>query len=418
MPQAFLLAVGSELLLPGREDTNTVFLRHRLLELGIHTAGILVVPDREEALLRAFAHAAGEADLIVTTGGLGPTEDDLTRQALARHLRRSMRYDPSTGERLEAFFKARGREIPEACHRQALVPSGFTPLPNSCGTAPGLWGEDAEKTFLLLPGPPREMEPMFEQEAAPRLRERMNLGPVRRRHLRVSGLPEPTVDELAAPIYQSYRDIDTTILCQPGDVELLLVARSPEAELDRLSAELEKVLAPHVYSREGLPLEAVVGNILSAQNQTLAVAESCTGGLLAKRLTDTPGSSTWFLGGAICYHNDLKVSFAGVPGEILEKHGAVSQATAAAMAVGIRRATGASAGVGITGVAGPGGGTPDKPVGLVWVGVCVGEKILVKKHIFHGGRALIRSQAAQAALSLLRRNLLTPADSPARESEA
>lgn len=408
---AFLIAVGSELLSPGREETNSVFLRSRLYDLGIPVEGVAVVSDDEMALARLLECAARKCSLVIMTGGLGPTEDDVTKKAVARFLKRSLRYDEGVKDRLENFYSARKMKMPENNLRQALVPMGSRILPNRDGTAPGIALEERGVLYLLLPGPPREMQPMFEEQVVPLLRQRFAPPAIVQRHLRLAGIPESAADQAAAPVYKKYKDVQTTILCKPGDIELIFTARGEteaSVELDKLVGEIQAALGEYIYSVTGKPLEAVLGDLLQGRGLTLCVAESCTGGLLAKRLTDVPGSSAYFLGGAVCYSNALKTSMAGVPPEILEKSGAVSSTTAAGLAAGIRQRTGADASIAITGIAGPEGGTPEKPVGLVYIAAIVGEKLVVKKFHFHGDRDRVRQQSVQMAMEILRRLLLNP----------
>lgn len=409
MIRAHLVAVGTELLLPGRQDTNSIWLRDRLLDLGVQVGGVSVVGDEEAALGRVLESALREARLVVVTGGLGPTEDDITRKAVARYLRRPLRYDEGVRQGLERFFEERGRRMPENCLRQALVPAEARVLPNRVGTAPGLALEVKGALLVLLPGPPREMRPLFDEQVAPLLGRRFALSPPVIRHLRLTGVYESAVDELAAPIYQRFPEVRTTILSQPGDVELVLVGPAEAGErVEGMASELRSALGPSVYSMRGWTLEAEVAHLLGKRRLRLAVAESCTGGLLGKRLTDLPGSSEYFLGSLVCYHNDWKTRLVGVSREILETHGAVSAPVASAMALGVAQRAGAQAGLGVTGIAGPGGGTPDKPVGTVFVGAVVEGRAAVNQFQFRGERDIVRFQAAQAALDMLRRLLLAP----------
>jgi nicotinamide-nucleotide amidase len=410
--KAHLIAVGSELFLPGHEDSNTVHLRRRLFEMGIPVVGVSVAGDDEGALVRLLEALPRGANVIILTGGLGPTEDDVTKKAVARCLRKSMRYDDKVQAQLEQFFAARKRKMPENCLRQALIPVGARVLDNPVGTAPGILIEERGCLYFLLPGPPREMEPMFETQVAPLLRQKFGERRIVQRQFRLTGIPESAADQIAAPIYRRYADVAATILSKPGDIQLILTAADDPAggaaSLERLAGELAKVLQEYVYSTDGEPLEVVVGRLLAERRMRLIVAESCTGGMLAQRLTDVPGSSAYFLGGVVCYDNALKQELAGVPAEILERHGAVSSTAASALAAGIRRrAAAADISVAITGIAGPGGATPDKPVGLVYIGLSYADKLAVKKFQFYGDRERIRFQATQMAMELVRRVLLS-----------
>ncbi|MBP7865280.1 MAG: competence/damage-inducible protein A [Acidobacteria bacterium] len=410
-----LFAIGSELLLPGREDTNTVYLRRRLRELGLRVDGILVVGDDENALIQFLDTASRRSRIVLTTGGLGPTEDDVTRKALNRFLKKTPRYDEAVRAHIEAFFAARKMKMPESCLKEALVPTGCRVLMNDVGTAPGIWLEERGCLFVLLPGPPREMSAMFEGKVVPLLAEKFGCRKLFQKRLKLVGIGESLADQAASPVYRQYKDVETIILSRPGEIELIFTLTGEGASPDTLDKLVKEVqagpLRPHVFSTEGKTMEEVVGDLLKARKLTLGVAESCTGGLLSKRLTDLPGSSAFFVGGAVCYDNRLKTHLADVPPELLEARGAVSSGVAAAMAAGIRRKTVSDASIGITGVAGPGGGTPDKPVGTVYIAVCLGDKSLVKKYLFPGDRERVRAQAAQTALDLLRR-LLTGEDIP------
>lgn len=410
MLKAYLLIVGSELLLPGKADTHSSYLRDRLFELGIPLQGYCVAGDDENALIAQLDVASRSACLVILTGGLGPTEDDVTRKAVARFLRKSLRYDERVREQLEQFFAERQRQMPDNNLRQALVPVGSRVLPNRVGTAPGLHLEERGCHYLLLPGPPKELEPMFAEQVAPWLAQKFGQRPIRQRFFRLTGIPESAADQIASPIYRRYPEVNTTILSKPGDIEFILTALAetgaPSGSLDRLAGELESALVNYIYSTDNIPMEEVIGRLLLERRASLSVAESCTGGLLAKRLTDVPGSSAWFKGGVVCYSNELKAKLVGVPPEIVEKYGAVSSNVAITLAAGIRHKTGTDLAVGITGIAGPGGATPEKPVGLVYIGLALGEKITVKKFQFYGDRERIRFQATQMAMEIIRRALL------------
>ncbi|MGH7247402.1 MAG: CinA family nicotinamide mononucleotide deamidase-related protein, partial [Pseudomonadota bacterium] len=342
--------------------------------------------------------------------GLGPTEDDVNRPVAADVLGRPLREVEEIGRRIEERYARLGRAMPENNLRQALVPEGAEWMENKKGTAPGLWVEHDGVVLILLPGPPSELEPMFEAECLPRLARLSTGRKLRSRVYKVTGLPESEVDERIAPTYTAYSNPVTTILAAPGAVEIHLRSSAPtEEEADALLAELgdkiEVALGDHVYSTRGESLEEVVGLYLVMKQRTVATAESCTGGLLGERLTRVPGSSSFFLGGAICYSNNMKTKLAGVPAALIETHGAVSKPVAQAMAEGIRARAGASYGIGVTGVAGPGGGTPEKPVGLVFIAVADEHSTQVREFRFPGDRERIRLWATQASLELIRRRV-------------
>ncbi len=409
---AEIIAVGSELLTPYRLDTNSLFLTEQLNALGIEVRFKTIVGDDGDRLARVFREALGRSQVIIITGGLGPTMDDLSREVVAQVLGRQLREIPEIRKKIEERFARLGRPMPENNLRQALVPEGATWLDNKNGTAPGLWIEHDGATVMLLPGPPSELEALFQSECRPRLARIAPEERLKTRVYKIVGLPESEVDHRIAPIYQAYRNPTTTILATPGAIEVHIRARAPsEAEADALLNELgdkiELALGDHVFSTGGESLEEIVGMYLVIKQKTVAVAESCTGGLVSERLTRVPGSSNFFLGGAVCYSNALKTKLAGVPPALIEENGAVSKPVAQALAEGIRKRTGASIGLGITGVAGPSGGSAEKPVGLVFIGLADEPGTLIREFRFPGNRERVRQWASQAALEMIRRRLRT-----------
>ena len=408
---ACVIAVGSELLTPSRTDTNSLIITERLNAVGYDVRLKMIVGDSVEELAQAFSAALAWADLIVLTGGLGPTEDDVTRDAVARVLETPLDEDPAIVEGIRARFARRSMTMPEINRRQAMVPRGAVVLENANGTAPGLWLERGRTAMLLLPGPPREMTPMLDAVVAARIAPRSGGAGLFRRVLRITGRSESDVDSQAQPIYGPWTarpiPISTTILAMLGQIELHLTARADsraaaDAVLDAAVAELRAALGDVVYSIDGRPLEAVVGELLRKRRATIAVAESCTGGLLTSRLTDVPGSSDYVDRGVVCYSNRAKVELLGVPEELIAQHGAVSEPVSSAMAAGIRSRSGAGVGVGVTGIAGPGGGTPEKPVGTVAIAVQTDDDARVRTFQFVGGREMVKFQASQAALNMVR----------------
>ena len=410
---AEILAIGSELLTPHRIDTNSLFLTGRLNELGVIVRAKVVVGDDREDLAAMLRGALERADLVVTTGGLGPTDDDLTREVVAGVLNRTLREDAGILSQIAERFSRRGVAMPGVNRRQAQVPDGAVVLPNAHGTAPGLLLEVGERVVVLLPGPPREMQPMFESHVVPRVAARTGGRQVRRRVIKVTGRSESQVEEIAYPVYStlgtSQHPIQTTILASPGQIELHLAAAGADvAQVDqlledgvvRLTAELGSI----VFSTDGRSLEAVVGELLKAHGMRVAVAESCTGGLLLGRLTDVPGSSQWVTGGIVAYSNDVKVEQLGVTRADLSAHGAVSEPVASAMAAGVCR-LGADVGVGVTGIAGPDGGSVEKPVGTVMIAVS-GANPTVRTFRFPGDREAVRRHTTSAALDMIRRSLI------------
>ena len=409
--RACILAIGSEMLTPFRVDTNSLFITERLNAVGYDVRLKAVVGDDVGELAEVLRTASGWADLIVITGGLGPTEDDLTRDAVARVYDMPLAVDEAIVDRIRDRFARRGMTMPDINRRQAMVPQGAVVLENPNGTAPGLWIERGGSAIVLLPGPPREMKPMLEGVVRDRLAPRSGTAGLFRRVLRITGRAESDVDAQAQPTYVKWTSnpvpISTTILAVLGQIELHLTAQaaSPDAAhaaLDAAVLEMQQVLGPSVYSTDGRSLEGVVGDLLRQHALTIAVAESCTGGLLASRLTDVPGSSDYVERGVVCYSNRAKTELAGVPAALIAEHGAVSEAVAKAMAEGIRSRAGTNIGIGITGRAGPGGGTPEKPVGTVSVAVIVDDETRVRTFQFIGGRDMVKFQAAQAALNMTR----------------
>jgi nicotinamide-nucleotide amidase len=407
---AEIIAVGSELLTPLHQDTNSLFLTERLNALGIEVRFKTIVGDIAEDLATVLEEAISRSALIIVSGGLGPTEDDRTRMVVSEVLDMPLREVPEIRKQIEERLARFSRRMAENNLRQALVPEGATWLENKQGTAPGIWIERDQQIIVLLPGPPHELEAMFDAACAPRLARAGKAQKIKSRVYKVVGLPESEVDKRASAIYKAYENPSTTILAKPGGIELHLRARAAtdqeaEAKLAELGDRIELALGEYIFSTRGESLEEVVGMYLMMRQKTVAVAESCTGGLLAERLTRYSGSSNFFLGGAVCYSNDLKTKLAGVPRTLIDEHGAVSQPVAAALAEGIRARTGATLGVGITGIAGPTGGSPEKPVGLVFIGLADERGTQVREFRFPGARDRVRLWATQMALEMIRRRV-------------
>jgi nicotinamide-nucleotide amidase len=412
--RAEIIAVGSELLTPYRLDTNSLFLTGELNQLGIRVVHKAVVGDSQEEMQASFRHAIERAELIVSTGGLGPTDDDRTRETVAELLGRKLRRDDAILLQIQERFRRFGRAMPEINVRQAMIPEGATILPNPRGTAPGLWLESNGHILILLPGVPAELRAIFEAEVKPRLSKRGRDERLFTRDLRITGLPESEVEQRVSPLYALYPETETTILAAPTGIQLhpgIWSADPAKAErlLDEMAQRMALALSEYLYSTRGESLEDVVARVLAENHATIAVAESCTGGMLAERLTNVPGSSNYFLGGVVCYANELKAALVGVPPELIEAKGAVSSEVALALADGIRKRTGATLGVGVTGIAGPGGGTPEKPVGLVHIGIADERGPREREFRFPGDRERIRLYASQAALDAVRRYFLFPA---------
>jgi nicotinamide-nucleotide amidase len=412
---AEIIAVGSEMLTPFRMDTNSLYLTEQLNLLGVDVIFKSIVGDDQRRLVAAAQHGLFRSDILIFSGGLGPTEDDLTREAVAEALGLSLRRDPEILARLEKRFAERGWNMSPNNAKQADVLEGASVLPNPNGTAPGQWlsGEfdGREHTIVLLPGPPHEMKALFEAEVRERLRAKVPPAFLAVRTLKIAMLGESAVDARVAPIYKRYTDVETTILAGAGEIELHFktIAATVDAaqrRVDEVAGVVEDELDDAVYSRNGESLEQIVGYWLQMRNATVAVAESCTGGLLAERITSIGGSSRYFLGGAVVYSNALKTELAGVPAEMIDRHGAVSREVAAALAEGIRYRCESTLGVGITGVAGPTGGTADKPVGLVFHAVATTTGTEVVQRNFPGDRKRIRRFASTMAMDMVRKKLM------------
>jgi len=412
---AEIIAVGSEMLTPHRVDTNSLYLTEQLNLLGVDVTFKSIVGDNFKLLVSAAQHALFRSDIVIFSGGLGPTEDDLTREAVAEALGLKMHRDPQIVRALEERFASKGWKMSANNSKQADVLEGATALPNPNGTAPGQWIsgqiDGREHIVILLPGPPHEMKALYEAEVRERLRSKVPPAFLAVRTLRIAMLGESSVDARVAPIYKQYEDVETTILAGAGEIELHFKHTAPtqhaaQRRVDELAGLIEDELDDAVYSRNGESLEQIVGYWLQMRNATVAVAESCTGGLLAERITSISGSSRYFLGGAVVYSNQLKTELAGVPAEMIDRHGAVSRDVAAALAEGIRYRCDSTIGVGITGVAGPNGGTPEKPVGLVFHAVASEGGTEVVQRNFPGDRKRIRRFASTMALDMIRKNLM------------
>jgi nicotinamide-nucleotide amidase len=413
-----IIAVGSEMLTPWRQDTNSLYLTEKFNEIGVTVAFKTIVGDRRKDLVGAIRTALGRTDVIAIMGGLGPTEDDLTREAVAEALSLSLHRDNDQLAALHARAATWRVPMPDNNLKQADVIEGATVLPNVNGSAPGQWLDTKfggyRKIILLVPGPPSECRPLFDAECLPRLRAALPKRFIAKRTLRAAMIPESQADKLLAPIYTTYPDVETTILAHAGDIQLTLLcakttASSAQSRVDELAGRMEEALEDWLYSSGGESsdsLAQIVLYYLGLRQSTLAVAESCTGGMIAERITSVPGSSRSFLGGAVVYADALKDTFAGVSPQLISLYGAVSVEVASALATGIRLRTGATLGVGVTGIAGPSGATAEKPVGLVHIAVSDAQRTESVERTFKGDRTRIREFATQQALDLVRRRLM------------
>jgi nicotinamide-nucleotide amidase len=407
MPDAEIIAVGSELLTPQRLDTNSLYLTDQLNALGVEVVRKTVVGDERQRLTDSILGAAARSKIVVLTGGLGPTEDDLTREAVAGALGRGLNFRQDICDRIEERLRAFGRKIAEINRRQAYVIDGAEVLPNARGTAPGQWILNDGVAFVLLPGPPMELQAMFEGECRPRLEKLLPPQVIRTRWLRVVGMSESELDQLISPVYTRYANLATTILAVSGEIHIHLRARCGSAQdaetlVAQASAEIEPLLGDRVYSCNGDSLEKVVGDLLRARGASLSVAESATGGLLGGRITAVPSASDYFRGGFVTYSDEMKMRLLGVPADMLAEHTAVSEPVAKAMAEGARAGTGSDYALSITGYAGPQG----EKVGLVFIGLASPDGSEVRRVQWPPDRDRVRAFSTNIALDMLRRKLL------------
>ena len=411
MLTAEIIAIGSELLTPERTDTNGLWLTEKLNGIGIEVKLKTIVGDDDARLEETIRDAMKRSRAVIMTGGLGPTEDDITRKIAARAMNRRLLLNEKVLENIRTKFLSLGRQMPEINSRQAMVIDGAEVLDNPNGSAPGMYIEHEGRSVVVLPGPPREMRPMFETFVLPKLAAKAGDVRVVRRILRVAGMGESAVDEKIAPVYTQYKNPQTTILFNRSEIEIHLTAqakteRDAELLLDGLAGQIEERLGHSIFAFRGETMEEVIGLRLAVAGFTLAVAESCTGGLISQRLTEVPGSSVYFMEGVVTYSNDAKTRSLGVDSELIVKHGAVSAEVAEAMAEGVRRRADTDFGIAVTGIAGPGGGSEEKPVGLVYIALSDDAHTEHRKLMLPGDRHLIRWRASQAALDLLRRRLI------------
>ncbi|MBP1597952.1 MAG: competence/damage-inducible protein cinA [Acidobacteria bacterium] len=408
---AEIIAIGSELLTPDRVDTNSLYLTQKLNEAGFEVRLKTVVGDNREDIQGLLRAALQRSRLIVLCGGLGPTEDDLTRVATAQALGRRLTLNGEVLEGLQRRFAVRGYTMAKINERQAEVIEGAEVLANPAGTAPGMWIEANGAALVLLPGPPRELKAMFEAAVFPRAARMAGGRSMATRTIGIQGWTESEVDTRIAPIYTSFSEVQTTILAVKGVILLRMQQWVGPGEipsqLDDLAGRIQAALSDTIYSTSGEALESVVGSMLRKSGRSLALAESCTGGMIGAAITRVPGSSEYFRGGIVCYSNEVKISQCRVPPALLERHGAVSAEVAEALALGVRQALGSSIGLAVTGIAGPGGGTDPKPVGLVYVGVADECRCVISRRILPGDRETVRELAATIALGRLRGFLMS-----------
>jgi nicotinamide-nucleotide amidase len=408
--KAEIVAVGSELLSPDNVDTNSLYLTGRLNEAGCEVHLKTIVGDDLDDIAAVLHAALQRSDLTILSGGLGPTEDDRTRAAVASVLKRSVSIDDGILEALRQKFAARGFRMTKINERQAEVILGAEVLDNPMGTAPGMWIEEKGRILVLLPGPPRELQSIFEKKVLPRIRELAGGMRLAYKSFHITGMTESELDSQIAPIYTAYPRVRTTVLAGTRHIAVRLYrwaeAGENPSDLDELAARIQAKLGDAIFTTRGESMEEVVGRQLRESGQTLAVAESCTAGMLGMHITRVPGSSDYFKGGILCYSNETKMELCGVPADMMQEFGAVSAEVAEALALGVRNSLHSSIGLAITGIAGPGGGSPEKPVGLVFIGVSDGKRTQSRHRIMPGDRESIRERSTYLALSWLRRFLM------------
>ncbi|SHJ29877.1 competence/damage-inducible protein A [Lutispora thermophila] len=405
-----IISVGTELLLGDIVNTNAQYLSKRLSDLGIDVYNQTVVGDNLNRLVESLSIASNRADIIITTGGLGPTDDDLTKLGIAKALGVEMILDESSLKKIKGYFNKLNKTMPIINERQAYIPLGSQAVENNNGTAPGIIGEYGKNIYIALPGPPKEMKLMFEESIVPYLRQKSKSN-IKSRTIKVIGIGESMIQEKLGDMMINQKNPTVALYAKEGEVHIRITAKEEDIEkADYKIKEVENVIlgmfSEDIYGFDGDTLESVVNGLLQKKNKTIAFAESCTGGMISSRYTDIPNASISFLNGVVCYSNEAKINILGVNRETIEKHGAVSMETAEEMAVGIKRISKSDIGISITGIAGPSGGTESKPVGLCYIGLAMDNEVKVYSYIFNGNRAKIRWLASTKALDILRRAIL------------
>ncbi len=410
--KAEIISIGTEILLGQILNTNQQWLSRQLAALGIDVYYHSTVGDNPQRLIQAIRQGLERSDIVITTGGLGPTVDDITLEAIARALSKKLIFNQSVLKQIRVHFGRQCIRMPRENVRQAHIPEGAIILKNEVGTAPGFIVEEDLKIFIALPGPPRELNPMFEHCTVPYLKKKIR-SPfiIKTRTINITGLPESVVDSKVKDILHSPPPVTVGIFSHPSLIELKVTAKAKnekeaKALIDKIDKKISARLKDYIFGRDDETLEEVVGRLLTRSRKTLAIAESCTGGLISSRITDVPGSSKYFKRGGIAYSDEVKVSTLKVPPQLLKRYGAVSQQVATQMAKNIREIVGTDYGLGVTGIAGPSGGTRSKPVGLVYIAVSGLKKTICRKFNFTGERKIIKFKTSQAALDLLRRSIL------------
>ena len=405
-----IIAVGTELLLGDIVNTNAQFLSQKLSSLGLDVYHQVVVGDNLERLVEAIKLASSRSDIIITTGGLGPTDDDITKLGLAKALGVEMVLELDSLERIKNYFTGYGKPMPIINERQAYIPVGCKAVANDNGTAPGIMGEYDNKTYISLPGPPREMIPMFEEKIMPYLKQKSNYI-IKSHTLKVIGIGESSLQECLGDIIINQSNPTVALYAKDGEVQIRITTKTQDEvlayeKIQSVEKQIRHILGINIYGSDEDTLESVINSLLKDKNKTIAFAESCTGGLISSRFTDIPNASASYINGVVCYSNDAKISILGVNKETLNKYGAVSMETAEEMALGIKKISNTDIGVSITGIAGPSGGSETKPVGLCFIGLAIDDTVKTYSYIFNGNRLRIKRQASTKALDILRRTIL------------
>ena len=409
--KADIISIGTEILLGQILNTNQQWLSLKLAELGIDVYYQSTVGDNPQRLAQAIRQGLNRSDVVITTGGLGPTVDDITLEAISRALSKGLVYNKKIAARIKAHFGRQCLNMPCGNLRQAHIPEGAKVLENNVGTAPGFIVEEGGKMLIALPGPPRELNPMFENYAMPHLKKKTKSDwIIDIRTINITGLGEEAVNRKVKDLLKNPPPVTVGIYAKPALIELKITAKaknekSAKALIDRVDRKITARLKDYIFGRDNETLEGVAGKILAAKHETLAIAESCTGGRISDRVTNVPGSSKYFRMGIVVYSNDAKISQLKVSPKTLSRYGAVSRQTAVEMAKNIRDISGANIGLSVTGIAGPGGATRTKPVGLVYIAIAMPKRIIWKEFHFRGEREVIKFRSSQAALDLLRRSL-------------
>ncbi len=408
--KAEIIAIGTEILLGDIVNSNAQYLAQELASLGIDMYYQQVVGDNEKRIVHAFDEAYSRSDIIITTGGLGPTDDDLTKEVAAKYFNKELFPDEESIEKIKGYFKFRQRKMTENNLKQGLIPEGAIIINNNNGTAPGVIIEENNKIMIILPGPPKEMKPMFEETVKPYL-QRMADSVLVSKMIKILGIGESAVAEEVKDLMDAQTNPTIAPYAKEVGVMLRVTAKAESQEealklISPIEEEIKKRLGDNVYATEDIGIEDVVAKLLIEKKLTISTAESCTGGMIAGTLINYPGISEVFLEGAVTYSNEAKHKRLGVKNETLDKYGAVSEETAREMAIGIVSTAGTDVSIVTTGIAGPDGGTEDKPVGLVYIGVYVQGQVIVQKHIFNGNRSRVRLQATITGLDMLRRILI------------